>query len=148
MNLPFPSESYDSHAQQITKENQVKFIRDSITLQSSVSNGKISTAGVANEYLPNINSYNSSKIKLGAKTAIANQTKGKIAIRNSMVASPQQQLESEDSIHMSHMKGSNSGQITTSAVKAGKANGLQSYEMFNPMEMETGNGARLDFRGG
>ena len=49
---------------------------------------------------------------------------------------------------MSHMKGSNSGQITTSAVKAGKANGLQSYEMFNPMEMETGNGARLDFRGG
>jgi len=66
----------------------VKFIRDSITLQSSVSNGKISIA--ANEYLPNINSYNSSKIKLGAKTAIASQTKGKIAIRNSMVASPQQ----------------------------------------------------------
>ena len=47
------------------------------------------------------------------------------------------------------MKGSNSGVIATSAVKSGKGNGLQSYDMFNPMELETGNGGtRLDFISG
>jgi hypothetical protein len=55
------AETYDSFSQQITKENQSKYLRDSITLQSSVSNGKIM---MANEYLPSINSYNSSKNKL------------------------------------------------------------------------------------
>ena len=40
--------------------------------------------------------------------------------------------------------------IATSAVKSGKGNGLQSYDMFNPMEMETANvgGTRLDFISG
>jgi hypothetical protein len=140
-----PSDNYDSHSQQITKENQVKFIRDSITLQSSVSNGKISAV---NEYLPSINSYNSSKNKLsiGSKTHIP--TKAKIAIRNSMIASPKQELEPGDAMHLSHMKGSNSGQIATSAAKKGKADGLQAYEMFNPMEMDAGTGPRLDYMNG
>ena len=99
-------DNYDSHSQQITKENQVKFLRDSITLQSSVSNGKMTTA---NEYLPSINSYNSSKNKLpiGSKTHIP--TKAKIAIRNSMIASPKQELEAGDAMQHSNMKGSNSG---------------------------------------
>ena len=65
-----------------------------------------------------------------------------------MIASPKHEPEPGESMHMSHMKGSNSGQIATSAVKKGKTDGLQPYEMFNPMEMEVGNGTRLDYMQG
>ena len=79
----------------------------------------------ANEYLPSINSYNSSKNKLpiGSKTHIPTKG-GKIAIRNSMIASPKHELEPGDAMQMSNMKGSNSGQIVTSAVKKGKTEAL------------------------
>lgn len=73
---------------------------------------------------------------------------GKIAIRNSMIASPKHELEPGDAMQMSNMKGSNSGQIVTSAVKKGKTEALQPYEMFNPLEMESGSGARLDYMNG
>lgn len=65
-----------------------------------------------------------------------------------MIASPKNELEAGDAMHHSNMKGSNSGQIATSAVKKGKAEGMQAYEMFNPLEMESGSGARLEYLNG
>jgi|APSaa5957512535_1039671.scaffolds.fasta_scaffold194418_1 hypothetical protein len=51
-----------------------------------------------------------------------------------MIASPKTDFDPVDMTQNSNMKVSNSGCIKTSAIKKVKADNLQAFEMFNPLD--------------